>query len=212
MESHLIPLFPLSIVVFPGEELKLHIFEPRYKQLIHDCKRDDLKFGIPPYIEGKSLRIGTELQLKEIKKVYEDGKMDIIATGTGWFEIVEFYRILQGKLYPGGTVIKNRWDNESDIVMNARLVELIEELYTIMKITNVPVPSPSSFKTYMLGHKLGLNIDQEMHLLILEDEVSKLQYLINHLENLIPMLIETENLRRKAEMNGHFQNILPPGL
>ena len=64
----------------------------------------------------------------------------------------------------------------------------------------------------MLGHKLGLNIDQEMHLLTLEDEVSKLQYLINHLENLIPMLIETENLRRKAEMNGHFQNILPPGL
>ena len=146
MESLLIPLFPLSIVVFPGEELKLHIFEPRYKQLIHDCKRDDLKFGIPPYIEGKSLRIGTELQLKEIKKVYEDGKMDIIATGTGWFEIVEFYRILQGRLYPGGTVINKRWDNESDIVMNARLVELIEELYTICLLYTSKKPLKSSEK------------------------------------------------------------------
>ena len=49
-----IALFPLSLVVFPGEELRLHIFEPRYKQLIHDCTTDNITFGIPPYFEGKA--------------------------------------------------------------------------------------------------------------------------------------------------------------
>jgi ATP-dependent Lon protease len=212
MDSQILPLFPLSIVVFPGEELKLHIFEPRYKQLIHDCKKDGLSFGIPPYIEGKSLYVGTELKLKEIKTVYEDGKMDIIATGIGWFEIAEFYRILHGKLYPGGKIIRKTWDIESDIVLSARLVGLIEELYHIMKITNVPIPDAQAFKTHIIGHKLGLNIEQEIHLLTLGDEVSKQKYLISHLESLIPILVETENLRKKAEMNGHFQNIIPPGL
>ena len=158
MDSQILPLFPLSIVVFPGEELKLHIFEPRYKQLIHDCKKDGLSFGIPPYIEGKSLYVGTELKLKEIKTVYEDGKMDIIATGIGWFEIAEFYRILRGKLYPGGKIIRKTWDIESDIVLSARLVGLIEELYHIMKITNVPIPDAQAFKTHIIGHKLEYSV------------------------------------------------------
>ena len=95
-----IALFPLSLVVFPGEELRLHIFEPRYKQLIHDCTTENITFGIPPYFEGKDLRYGTELEVTEIVKKYDDGKMDIKAKGIGWFEIDEFYKVLFGKLYP----------------------------------------------------------------------------------------------------------------
>jgi hypothetical protein len=210
VEPVTLALFPLSIVVFPGEELKLHIFEPRYKQLVHDCLKDDLTFGIPPFIEGKSLVLGTELKLKNVSKVYANGNMDIVATAIGWFEINEFFKILHGKLYPGGIITRKPWDNESDLLYSVRLVSLIEELYDIMKINNIDIPDVTSFKTYHLAHKVGLNILQEMELLSMSDEVEKQFYLLTHLEHLLPILKEAETLRKKAEMNGHFQHLIPP--
>ena len=212
MESLLIPLFPLSIVVFPGEELKLHIFEPRYKQLVHDCIKDDSTFGIPPYLEGHSLKYGTELKLIDVVKTYEDGNLDIKAKGIGWFEINEFYRIKHGKLYPGGIITDMPWDQDGVIVYSTNLVALIEELYTIMKIKNVSVKPAEHFKTYQIAHKVGLNIDQELTLLTIPNEIDKQLYLIHHLENLIPIVREAENLRKRAELNGHFQNVIPPNL
>ncbi len=56
------PLFPLNIVVFPGEELNLHIFEPRYRALIRDAEREGFSFGIPSYVHQK-LGYGTEVSL-----------------------------------------------------------------------------------------------------------------------------------------------------
>ncbi|MBK8669889.1 MAG: peptidase [Saprospiraceae bacterium] len=205
-----LPLFPLSIVVFPGEELRLHIFEPRYRQMVQDCIRENITFGITPYLEGQSLTWGTELRLLDIVKIYEDGKMDIKAIGIGWFEIKEFYRIMHGKLYPGGVVQSMPWNSDSDIVLSKKIIKLIDELYTIMKITNVEILPAEHFKTYQIAHKLGMNITQEIELLTISNETEKQMYLINHLETLIPVVREAENLRKRAELNGHYQNIIPP--
>src|SRR6266576_3115219 len=51
--TNFIPIFPLGIVVYPGEDLNLHIFEPRYKQLINECHAGKKPFGIPTVIENK---------------------------------------------------------------------------------------------------------------------------------------------------------------
>jgi len=212
MKDEKMPLFPLSIVVFPGEELRLHIFEPRYRQLIHDCLENNQTFGIPPFLKDKRIKYGTELELMEIVKVYEDGKMDIKAKGIGWFEIDEFYGILPGKLYPGGVITKKNWESVGDIVYSTQLVSLIQQLYQIMKIDNVKVQTPETFRTYQLAHKLGLNIEQEMELLIIPEETERQIYLIKHLETLIPIVREAENLRKRAELNGHFQNVIPPNI
>jgi Lon protease-like protein len=205
-----IALFPLSLVVFPGEELRLHIFEPRYKQLIHDCTTDNITFGIPPYFEGKDLRYGTEIEVTEIVKKYDDGKMDIKAKGIGWFEIDEFYKVFFGKLYPGGTIKRMPWDDDSDIVYAKKLVALIHELYKTMNITNVPVASEEKFRSYQLGHKLGLSVEQELAMLMIPEESERQLFLTAHLENLLPLVKQAETLRKRAELNGHFQNIIPP--
>ncbi|MBK9735786.1 MAG: LON peptidase substrate-binding domain-containing protein [Saprospiraceae bacterium] len=205
-----IPLFPLSLVVFPGEELRLHIFEPRYKQLIHDCVNNNSTFGIPPYFEGKDLVYGTELKITKIVKKYDDGKMDIKALGIGWFEIVEFYKIMHGKLYPGGQISRMPWDDTMDLVDALKLRSLIEELYSIMKINNIKIEEIPTFRSFQLAHKLGLNIEQELKLLAISAEKDRQLFLINHLENLIPIVLEAEKLRKRAELNGHFQNIKPP--
>jgi Lon protease-like protein len=63
--TNLIPIFPLSIVVYPGEQLNLHIFEPRYRQLINECFATKKPFGIPAVINDKINEMGTLVQVKE---------------------------------------------------------------------------------------------------------------------------------------------------
>jgi len=203
-------MFPLSIVVFPGEITKLNIFEPRYKQLINDCYSTSSPFGIPPYIEGRNLTLGTEMMVSKIAYIHDNGNMDIVCKAVGWFHIKEFYRLTPNKLYPHGIIEKQPWDNESDFNLNLKIIAFIQELYDIMKIFDVKIPQANEFKTYHLAHKIGLSIHQEIALLELSSEIDKQYFIFNHLEHLIPILKEAETMRRRAEMNGHFQNLIPP--
>src|SRR5690349_19282975 len=102
--TNFIPIFPLSIVVFPGEKLNLHIFEPRYKQLISDCVSSQKPFGIPTVLKENVAEMGTLVQIKEVSKVYEDGRMDIKTEGIAVFKILEVIKELPEKLYSGAIV------------------------------------------------------------------------------------------------------------
>ncbi|MFK5121398.1 LON peptidase substrate-binding domain-containing protein, partial [Klebsiella pneumoniae] len=87
-----IPIFPLSIVVFPGETLNLHIFEPRYRQLIQECFAEQKPFGIPTVLQKGIADLGTLVEITEIVTVHEDGKMDIRTRGLKIFSILELIR------------------------------------------------------------------------------------------------------------------------
>ena len=67
-----IPVFPLSIVVYPGEALNLHIFEPRYRQLILECATSGKPFGIPVVLDNKLRELGTLVEVTEISKTYDE--------------------------------------------------------------------------------------------------------------------------------------------
>jgi Lon protease-like protein len=70
--TNFIPIFPLSIVVYPGEMLNLHIFEPRYKQLIKECHAEGKPFGIPVIMDDKVNEKGTRVRIIQIVKVSEN--------------------------------------------------------------------------------------------------------------------------------------------
>src|ERR1051325_5817334 len=77
-----IPMFPLNMVLFPGETTKLYIFEERYKQLVDDCLENDASFGIPYIEKGKVQKFGCEVKINRILKTYENGGMDILIEST----------------------------------------------------------------------------------------------------------------------------------
>ncbi len=79
--TNFIPIFPLGIVVFPGEALNLHIFEPRYKEMVTDCFAEVKPFGIPTVLENGVNELGTLLEITEIVEIHADGKMDIRTKG-----------------------------------------------------------------------------------------------------------------------------------
>lgn len=208
--AELIPIFPLELVLFPTEKLNLHIFEPRYRQLVEDISRQEIEFGIPFFQKGKEMTLGTMASLSQISKTYPNGELDIKTLGSNVFRILNVHQSYQSKLYSGATVeiVENQNDSLPD--QTEILSSLVRNLYDLMKIDK-PLPRfDHHFFSYKVGHHVGLSQNQEMELLRLRSENQRQQFLIGHLENLIPIVMEMEDLRKKVEMNGHFKDLKPP--
>lgn len=210
METVFIPLFPLRMVAFPGEALNLHIFEPRYKQLIHECDAKGTTFGIPAYINDKVQDIGTEIKLVSIDQHYPKGEMDIRTAGVGLFRIVEFFPQVENRLYTGAEVERLPYDLEGDYMKNEKILEYLGELYGILNIRKPLPENTPGFHTYEVAHLVGFSLEQEYEMLCLTNEQERQEFMLQHMEKLLPMAREMEALRKKVQMNGHFKNILPP--
>lgn len=207
--ADILPAFPLSLVAFPGEELNLHIFEPRYKQLMHECEKNGITFTVVPYFEGKEAEYAAEMKLLEISKIYPDGKMDIKTKGIGLCRIIDFFDRHPNKLYPGIEMERLPWDDTADIVLTLDILDQITVLYETMSVDNVKIQSPGDFRTHQIAHKVGFNVDQELEFLTLQRERDRQIYMIDHLKKIIPVVEEMEVLKQRAAMNGHFKNVIP---
>lgn len=205
-----LPIFPLSSIAYPGQYLNLHIFEPRYKQLISDCKEQGKPFGIPSVFKDSLNEYGTEMELVEISKTYPNGEMDIKTKGVKVFRIMEVLREVPDKLYSAAIVYEvdhHPFDTEK---LNPTLVDLVEKLHGILG-TKLDIyqkfKNPLSFD---LAHYVALTPEDQYRLLVATSEKARQWFLIQHLLKLIPTLEETEKVKAKVQMNGHFRREEPP--
>ncbi len=208
--SKYIPLFPLSIVVYPEEKLNLHIFEPRYKQLVSDCIKDGSTFGIPTFIQNKVGLYGTEMEILQVEKTHTNGEMDIRTQGRSIFKILNFEKLTQGKLYAGGEVETVEIDYKEDIVTKLKIKELLEQLYSSLGMEKLFTDLLEDFKSYDIAHHIGLNTEQEYALLQLHTEVERQEVILLHLQQVVPIVKATEQLKDRVKQNGHFKNLTPP--
>lgn len=88
MQQGLLPLFPLQVVLLPGSELPLHIFEDRYKEMIGDVIRERLEFGVVLANEKGIVNTGCTATIDKVLREYSDGRMDILTRGRRRFEIM----------------------------------------------------------------------------------------------------------------------------
>ncbi|MDO6810312.1 LON peptidase substrate-binding domain-containing protein [Zobellia galactanivorans] len=202
-----LPLFPLQSIFFPGETVPLHIFEDRYKQLISDCRKEALTFGIPVYINN-GMTYGTEVQLVEIVNSYDNGEMDVTCVGRQVFRILSFENQMPGKLYAGGTVEFLDSVNDADKALKKTVLDQIYRLYDLMGVSYAPLPL-EKFNSYVLVHKMGLSFEQEYELLQMPRESDRMLFMQSHLESTIAMLNEVNRTKKTIEMNGNFKNFDP---
>lgn len=202
-----LPLFALNMVVFPGEELNIHIFEPRYKELINDCLRNRINFGIPSHVMNK-IEYGTEVKIVEVVKTYQDGRMDIKTQGGQVFLVKDYQNPWKDKPYGGGAVEVVEVSEEADEDLNLDLIELARELYNWLHIEpDFDILNDNIL--YDIVHKIGLKPDEEYALLKMNSEVERQKYVIKHLETLMPALERAEKAKERIQMNGNFQNLDP---
>jgi len=169
-------------------------------------------FGIPPVRDNQPMSIGTAMIITEISHIYPDAKMDIKTKGIQAFKIHDFYNRMNGKLYPGGEIELIEDDNTSDIILAGKVIDLISELYSVMKMKNKVPELSNEFRIGSIVHKIGLDSNQEIEMLYLNSEIERLEYAERHLQKLIPIVTQMEELRKKIQMNGHFKNVIPPTL
>lgn len=202
-----LPLFPLNLVAYPGEELNLHIFEPRYRQLVMECLNTNSTFGVPSYVLSK-IEYGTEVKIAKLEKTYEDGRMDVRTVGLGIFKVIDFVSPWPGKLYSGGTVemVKNTADG--DVVLQEELYKLASDLFEWLGMQEL-VKFDQKMLTYTIAHKIGLSKEQEYELLKTSSERRRQEYLISYLKLTIPIVKQMEQAKDRIRQNGHFKHLDP---
>lgn len=200
-------LFPLQSVVYPRENIPLHIYEERYRLLIEDCEATGFTFGIPAYLDNR-MDYGTEVELTGIVKSYSSGAKDVVCKGLRVFRVRKFNPRDYGKIYANGEVefLDNIDDGED--IQRQQLTAMIAELYQHLEVPP-PKIAADSINSFTLAHKIGLSMEQEYTLLKLISEKDRLSFLLNHLCITIPIVQELNRTRFTIEMNGHFKNFDP---
>lgn len=205
--TNFIAIFPLQIVVFPGEELNLHIFEPRYKQLINDYQQTKKPFGIVSVINEKLSELGTLVEVIEITKLYDNGEMDIKTRGTAIFKMLEIVKEVPEKSY-GGAIVnypKNKFN--SNKVLMEKVIEITLKLHEVLQVQKQFNKPFDQLLSYDIAHHAGLSLQEEYDLLNLFEEMQRQEYLKQHLLKVLPIITQMEVLKNRVQLNGHFKNL-----
>ena len=202
----IMPFFPLNLVAFPGQELNLHVFEPRYKELVRDCVANKSNFAIPSYVKNK-IEYGTEMKLVNIAKEYSDGRFDIETKAINVLHVLNMQNPYRDKLYAAGDVeILTNVDN-GDIILKEALFESLTELYKLVEIQKVPLNT--DFRVFDIAHQIGLSKEAEYDLLQLREERQRQRFLLDHLKVILPQLRDIQKSKELVKMNGHFRHYDP---
>jgi len=197
----LLPLFPLDVVLFPGLPLPLHIFEPRYKEMIGKCLAQSKAFGVVRSVEQGLAEVGCTAEIVTVVKRYSDGRLDIVTRGRERFQIlnvnqeVSFLRaeVLMFEDEPGTPSGEDA----------ARAVALHSEILGLAGASQDLSGNEQSTLSFYLAGSLPLDLDFKQKLLALRSESMRISSLVQYFETLLPNLRRATHAREKAGGNGH---------
>jgi uncharacterized protein len=197
----LLPLFPLDVVLLPGTPLPLHIFEPRYKEMIGECLANEEPFGVIRTVKEGIADVGCTAEIITVTKQYPDGRMDLIAEGRKRFEVLELNRersFLRAEvlLVP---------DEPASIINDERVkaVQLHLEILSLAgAIQDLSAVDQTQLSFYLAG-SLPLDLDFKQKLLGMRSEADRIQAVSAYLESILPRLRRVADTRQKAGGNGH---------
>lgn len=207
-----LPLFPLGLVLYPGERLPLHIFEERYKDLTSYCLEEEDPFGIVLLEDDTMAQTGSTARIERVVNRYADGRMDIVVEGDDRFKIHEVHEDEASYITADVEIIDDPNESidedlrERVITQHMKLLELAGRTVRPDLYRNV---DRLSFK---LAQNAGLEAGQKQELLEISSENERIRYLIQHFRTLIPRVEEEEDVQRKIQSNGHFKDFPPESL
>ncbi len=191
----IVPLFPLSLVVFPNSYYPLRIFEDRYKSMIMNCRKYKLPFAIIAVLDGKIVPVGTLVRIVQLIAKFDDGSFDIVVKGKERVKIARSWKHSIG--YDEGLI-----EEVPDEAVNADVV-LVDELEKRFKqlLGKVNVKLEDNFwfnlsfsptKSFKVAEKSGISLNQQLELLALTTEEDRILYLLDHFVNIEKYLSNRE--------------------
>jgi Lon protease-like protein len=197
----LLPLFPLNVVLLPGSPLPLHIFEPRYKEMIGECRANNAPFGVVRATDEGIAEIGCTAETVSVTKEYSDGRMDLVTEGRKRFEVLELNQersFLRAEVLlvpdePGIAAPEQR----------ARAIEFHRQILALAGAVQDLSDADQSALSFYLAGSLPLDLDFKQRLLAMRSEAERIETVAKYFETILPNLQRAARAREKAGGNGH---------
>ena len=197
----LLPIFPLDVVLLPGTPLPLHIFEPRYKEMIGECRANTVPFGVIRTLEEGIEQIGCTADIVFVTKEYPDGRLDLVAEGRNRFEVLE---LNQERSFLRAEVLLI--PDEPTVPLEAEKLRAIEahcEILTLAGAVQDLSAADQATLSFHLAGSLPLDLDFKQKLLAIRSESERIHAVAAYLEGILPNLRRAARAREKAGGNGH---------
>ncbi len=199
----LLPLFPLDLVLLPGTDLPLHIFEPRYKEMIGECLANKAPFGVVLALEQGIAEIGCTAEITSVTKEYSDGRLDLIAHGRQRFEVLQLDRersFLRAEIL----ALPDEPEEATDLEKQ-RAVQAHKEILSLAGAApDASATAPGALSFHLAG-SLPLDLDFKQKLLSTLSERERMHELAAYLESILPGLRRAARAKEKAGGNGHVR-------
>jgi Lon protease-like protein len=196
------PLFPLGLVMLPGELVPLHIFEERYKQMIGECLDEDREFGILWLADDELKEVGCAARITRVLEKLDDGRMNILAEGTTPFRME---RRIGDMAYPAGDVVllDDEPDEDEAALERARTTyaDLLEEV-----TDSRPEPEAlSGLGAYGMAATVDINPAAKQALLELRSEPARLEQIEGLFAEALRRIRTAAKVAEQASGNGHLK-------
>jgi ATP-dependent Lon protease len=206
MRPERIPLFPLNVVLLPGADLPLHIFEPRYRQMVRQCLDEKSEFGMLLALPKGVVHVGCTAEIIDVVKRYNDGRMDILTMGRAPFRVVNL--LDENPLLEGEVDYLEDSETPSNPRVRRELVELYEACHTLI-FGDYPKHLENGISeklSYVVAGTLPMDLLWKQQILELRSEADREERLVAYLREWAPHLQKTEVMRQRAGGNGHGLN------
>jgi Lon protease-like protein len=191
----------LDVVLFPGTPLPLHIFEPRYKEMIGECLGRNGPFGVVRAVEQGVAGVGCTAEIVVVTKQYPDGRLDIVSEGRKRFEVVH---LNQERAFLRAEVLMV--EDEPSVASQdetGRAVQLHSEIMKLGGAVQDLSSADLAMLSFYLAGSLPLDLDFKQKLLALRSESQRILVLADYLKTIVPRLHHAARARQKAGGNGH---------
>jgi Lon protease-like protein len=203
------PLFPLQVVLLPGNELPLHIFEDRYKEMIADVIRERIEFGVVLAAEKGIANIGCTATIDKVLREYPDGRMDILTIGRRRFELE---RLNEDRSYLRGAV---EFFDDEELAGAPESVEqsrnrAIESYNALRALESDPPLSPAETQERQLSFKLARPVTDlalRQSLLVARSETERIRLLASFLPEYVVKQQRVQHIKTVAPRNGHGRHL-----
>jgi len=190
-----LPMFPLNLVLLPGETNKLFIFEKRYREMVEDCLNNNASFGVPYIERGVIKDYGSEIKILRILKTYDNGSMDILVEGIRLFKIISFKEVLSPKLYGAGSI--EPLPSAPKIMMN-NLQDAVVNYYNTVEEKLIEYDTVLKLNIYSVATALQLNSSEKYRLI---KSPNQQHYLLNVLNFYLHVLQCEQQLKGRFAEN-----------
>ena len=208
----LLPLFPLNVVLYPGEPLPLHIFEFRYREMVQLCLDEGRPFGVVKAADDAISGVGCTARIRRVLRRYEDGRMDLLCAGETRFRVRE---VFQERPYLTASVEPFAEGDDREPVPPGVRERVITQHMKLLELAGERlrpgVYDNAERVSFLVARNAGLDLDQKQTVLELVTEAERMTYLAEHFARLIRTVRRSKRIDKLAQGDGHADS-LPPDI